>query len=83
VLSSGASGNLAGRPNPDWQPGDSFLVDWEPSQKFFALLRGGQLGYRRIARFQTSTQWITPRITSLNPEITIFVPAQVSSSKTN
>lgn len=76
VLSSGGSAGLTGRRNPDWQLGDPLMVHFEPTEKFFELLRGEKLGYRRVALFHTAALWIVPRIGSLNPEITIFARPQ-------
>jgi hypothetical protein len=72
MLSSGGEAGLTGRRNPDWQLGDPLLIHSEPTKKLFELLRAEQLGYRRAAYFHTQPFLITPRIGSLNPEITIF-----------
>ena len=72
VLSSGGGAGLAGMRNPEWQLGDPLLIDSEPTRKFFDLLRGEKLGYRRVAHFHTAPLWIVPRIGSLNPEIAVF-----------
>jgi hypothetical protein len=72
VLSSGGGAGLSARRNPDWQLGDPLLIQLEPTKKFFDLLRGEKLGYRRVAHFHTAPLWIVPRIGSLNPAITIF-----------
>jgi hypothetical protein len=76
VLSSGGEAGLAGKRNPDWQLGEPLLIDAEPTKKFFELLRGEKLGYQRVAHFHTTPLWITPRIGSLNPKITIFAHPQ-------
>jgi hypothetical protein len=76
VLSSGGDAGLAGMRNPDWQLGEPLLVDAEPNKKFFELLRGEKLEYRKVARFHTAPLWLAPRIGSLNPEITIFARPQ-------
>jgi hypothetical protein len=78
VLSTGGSAGLTGRRNPDWQLGDRLLIHSEPAKKFFDLLYGERLGYRRVAQFHTSPLWFAPRIGSLNPEITIFARAQAT-----
>jgi hypothetical protein len=78
VLSSGGDAGLAGMRNPDWQLGEPLLVNAESNKRFFELLRGEKLEYRRVARFHTSPLWIVPRIGSLNPEITVFArPSRV------
>jgi Dolichyl-phosphate-mannose-protein mannosyltransferase len=76
VVSSGGDAGLTARRNPGWQLGDPLLIHLEPTKKFFELLHGEKLGYRRLARFHTVPLWIAPRIGSLNPEITIFGPPQ-------
>ena len=82
VLSSGGDAGLTARRNPSWQLGDPLLIHLEPMQKFFELLRGEKLGYRRVAHFHTVPLWIAPRIGSLNPEITIFRRPQVHQELT-
>ena len=74
VLSSGGRAGLTGRYVKDWQPGKPIFADFESAKLFFDRLRSEQLGYRQVARFHTSSRWITPRINSVNPEITIFAP---------
>ncbi len=72
VLSSGGRPGLVNRRNLEWQQGKPIVFEAEEAKRFFQLLRSEQLGYRRVAQFRTPTCWITPRISSLNPEITVF-----------
>jgi MFS family permease len=72
VLSSGGRAGLIAQHPHDWQRGEPVMVDFERAKEFFARLRDGQLGYRRVARFHTPTRWVECQIESLNPEITIF-----------
>jgi 4-amino-4-deoxy-L-arabinose transferase-like glycosyltransferase len=72
VLSSGGRAGLTGRYAKDWKPGQAIFSDSQAAQEFLAALRAEQLGYRRVERFHATPHWITPRINSLNPEITIY-----------
>ncbi len=72
VLSSGGRAGLTGHYVRDWQPGKPIIEDSAAAKEFFNRLNDEQLGYRRVAHFQTGTWWVQPRINSLNPEITIF-----------
>ncbi len=78
VLSSGGRAGLSGRYQRNWQPGQPVVVDSAAAQEFFDHLRGEQLGYRAVAHFHTPTCWVTPRINSVNPEITIFARQQTA-----
>lgn len=80
ALSSGGRAGLIGRFRRDWKPGSSIMLESGSAAEFFDALRSGRLGYRPIAQFHTPTYWITPRINSLDPEITIFArPAEPTS----
>jgi hypothetical protein len=72
VLSSGGRAGLTGRYVRDWQPGKPIFSDLDAAKDLMQGLQTAQLGYRRVAQFRTPTWWITPRINSVNPEITIY-----------
>lgn len=72
VLSSGGRAGLTGQHVRDWHPGEPVFAESPAAAELMEHLRSEQLGYRRVAQFQTVSRWITPRINSLNPEITIF-----------
>jgi hypothetical protein len=72
VLSSGGRAGLSGRYRRDWKPGSSIMIESGSAAEFLEALRGERLGYVSTARFHTPVHWITPRINSLDPEITIF-----------
>lgn len=72
VMSSGGRAGLSGRLRRDWKPGSSIMVESGSAAEFLQALRTEQLGYHPVAHFHTPTWWITPRINSLDPEITIF-----------
>jgi hypothetical protein len=74
VLSSGGAAGLTGRYDRNWQPGKPILTEASSAKEFLERLRTGQLGYQVVARFSTPPRWISPRINSLSPEITIFAP---------
>ena len=76
VLSGGGRAGLTGRYAKDWRPGQPIFADSDQATQFFDALRGERLGYQRAAQFRTPTRWITPRINSVNPEITIFTPSK-------
>jgi hypothetical protein len=80
VLSSGGRAGLTGRYERNWQPGMPIIADVQPAQDFFEQLTGERLGYRRVGHFHATTTWITPRINSLNPEITIFARDHISDA---
>jgi hypothetical protein len=80
VLSSGGRAGLTGRYVRNWEPGKPIIVDLESAKEFFDRLRSEQLGYRRVGHFQTPGRWITPRINSVNPEITIYARQQASDA---
>jgi len=72
VLTSGGRPGLVNRRNFEWQHGSPVVFESAEAKRFLRLLESEQLGYRRVAQFRTPTCWITPQISSLNPEITVF-----------
>ena len=76
VLSGGGRAGLTGHYAKDWHPGEPVFVDLEAAKDFFRQLQSEQLGYHPVAQFRTPMRWITPRINSLNPQITIFARAE-------
>jgi 4-amino-4-deoxy-L-arabinose transferase-like glycosyltransferase len=80
VLSSGGRAGLTGRYVRDWQPGKPVFSDSAAAKELLEGLHADQLGYQRVARFRTPTWWITPRINSVNPEITLYAPKDPSAA---
>ena len=79
IMTSGGRAGLSGRYRRDWTPGSSIMVESGSAAEFFDALRNERLGYQVVQRFHTPTYWITPRINSLDPEITIYArQAQVT-----
>ncbi len=74
VLSSGGQAGLTGQHVRDWHPGEPVFAESPAAVELMDRLRSEQLGYRRVAQFHTPNGWVTPRINSLNPEITIYGP---------
>ena len=72
IMTSGGRAGLTGRYRKDWKPGSSIMVESDAAAEFFTALRDQRLGYSPVARFHTATYWITPRINTLDPEITFF-----------
>jgi len=72
VVSSAGEDQVTTRRDLDWQPGQPFRSVFVPAVEFYDRLRKEELGYHSVAQFHTSTKWITPRIGSLNPRITIL-----------
>ncbi len=80
LLSSGGRAGLTGRYVRDWQPGQPIFSDVDAAKELMERLSAEQLGYQRVARFRTSTWWITPRINSVNPEITVYARRHPSNA---
>ena len=81
VVSSAAPLGLTGARVRDWRPGSPIMGRSEEARVFFEALRSDALGYREVVRFTTVPRWITPRITSLNPEIAVFGAAGPSPGR--
>jgi hypothetical protein len=80
VLSSAGQAGITRQLNRDWEPGESITMESLEASEFLTRLRAGVLGYRMVAHAQARTLWITPRINSLNPEITVFARDEIARS---
>ncbi|MGH7785813.1 MAG: ArnT family glycosyltransferase, partial [Candidatus Binatia bacterium] len=58
---------------PDWHQSDTLLQPAAPAAEFLAALEGGQLPYRVGGVFRVTPRLLTNRITSLAPEIIVYV----------
>ncbi len=75
VISAAARQKLDHALNRDWRNGLPPWIAQPTAVEFFERLRSGKLGYEAVARFFVRPVFVEERITSLNPEITIFAPS--------
>jgi 4-amino-4-deoxy-L-arabinose transferase-like glycosyltransferase len=73
LLSSASRQSIAQIWNPDWRETRNLLKPVPAAQRFLEALQSGELGYRRAATLRQSTRLLRLEITSLAPEITIYV----------
>jgi hypothetical protein len=73
VLSSASFKSVSHRWNPDWRTTRNLLSPEPEAVRMVKALGDGSLDYRVAARFQLEPRLLRSRITSINPEITIYV----------
>jgi hypothetical protein len=73
VLSSASDKSIAHRWNPDWRETRDLLAAVPEALRFQRALENGELGYREAASFRQDPALLRLRITSLAPEIKIYV----------
>jgi hypothetical protein len=73
VISSASRRSITHIWNPDWRETRSLLLPAPEAVRLFAALQSGDLGYRPAARFRQTPRLLRSGITSLCPEITIYV----------
>ncbi len=73
VLSSASDKSIAHIWNPDWRETRDLLKPVPEARRLQEALQSGELGYRVAATFKQEPRLLRLRITSLAPEITIYV----------
>ena len=73
VLSSASLKSISHIWNPDWRTTRTMLLEVPNASQFVVALRGGALGYHRVAIFRQHPRLLRMRTTGLCPEIAVYV----------
>jgi len=76
LLSSASRKSISQVWNPDWRETRNLLTPVPAAERFLAGLQSGELGYRPAVRVSQAPRLLRLEITSLAPEITIYVRDQ-------